>query len=280
MPNGTTARQHFRALVLPTNQQPALAETALAIAWEDTGVNHIAPMLAMLDDMAQTLSPAVAERADPYAIVGVLNEFMFEQFDLHGNRDDYTDPQNSYLDHVLTRRTGLPLLLSIIYMEIGWRLALPISGVALPGHFLTRFATPHEDIYIDPFRRGRLWSYQECVQQIQNNHHHVTERLVTTIMQPPDNRSIVLRLLRNLKHAYLNRRNFAHSHSIVDRMLIINPHDPIEIRDRGLIALRLGWQHRALADLEQYAHLAPTADDLPLIQQHVQQLAETIARSN
>jgi len=275
------ARRRFRALMRRPEAQIDLADAALCIAWEDQGTDDPRAALRALDAIAEATRPRISGLTRPPNIVGALNGYLFDELGFRGNTWSYSDPENSFLDHVLETRAGLPIALSVIYIEIGRRLGLPIVGLALPGHFLTRYVAPEiGDIYIDPFNRGRLWTRAECVQQVAGFYRSVTPGLLEQVMAPPTRRAILARMLRNLKSTYIERENFARALAAVERIILVEPDDPQELRDRGLLRARLGQLHSALEDLDRYARLAPSAADLPQIRQQARALAERLAQGN
>lgn len=274
------ARQHFRMLIRQTDEHLSLAEVALCIAWEDTGVSQLQPTLQQLDTSAEQLRPEITDIGDPYRIIGILNSHLFGELGLQGNTWDYSDPHNSFLDQVFARQAGIPIALSVIYLEIGWRLGLPLSGVALPGHFLTRYHTEQEEIFIDPFHEGRLWSYSECEQQVQRAFGNVDTHIMNAVMRPPSKHDILRRMLRNLKNAYIRQNSLERALAASERLLLIAPNELIEVRDRGLIYLRLGHSYQALVDLERYMQKMPDATELAHLRETLRSLANTIARLN
>ncbi|HEU5100623.1 MAG TPA: tetratricopeptide repeat protein [Roseiflexaceae bacterium] len=274
------ARARFRALIRLPEPQLNLAEAALCIAWEDQNHGRSSESLRELDSLAEQTRPRLAGLTEPRAIVSVLNTYLFGECGFRGNTWQYSDPANSFLDRVLATRSGLPILLSVIYMEIGWRLDLPIAGVALPGHFLVRFGLGAESLFIDPFNRGRLWSQEECETQIATLYGIVTPRLVEQVMAPPTRLAILARILRNLKNLYVEGEALPAALAAVERILLIEPNNAQELRDRGLLRARLGQLHVALEDLDRYARMAPTAPDLPQIRQHARALASQAAEGN
>lgn len=274
------ARRRFRAIARLPDDQINLAEAALCIAWEDQGNGDPLASLRAIDALAAAAGERVAGRRGSCAIVATLNAYLFEELGFRGNHWNYSDPANSFLDQVIARRVGLPILLSVLYLEIGWRLRLPVVGLALPGHFLVRYIDSQEgDLYIDPFNRGRLWSYAECERQIASFAGTVNPALIRQIMAPPSPRSILIRILRNLKSAYIQREQFERALAAVERILIL-AFDAGELRDRGLLRARIGQWSGALADLERYAHLAPQASDLEAIRHQVRALADALAQHN
>lgn len=274
------ARRRFRAIARLPDDQINLAEAALCIAWEDQGDGNPLASLRIIDAMAAAVRERITGRQGGRAIVAALNTYLFEELEFRGNYWNYNDPANSFLDQVIARRVGLPILLSVLYLEIGWRLRLPVVGLALPGHFLVRYIDSQEgDLYIDPFNRGRLWSYAECQRQIVAFASTANPALIRQIMAPPSPRSILIRILRNLKSAYIQREQFERALATVERILIL-AFDAGELRDRGLLRARIGQWSGALADLERYAHLAPQASDLEAIRHQAQALADALAQYN
>ncbi|MCS6841083.1 MAG: transglutaminase-like domain-containing protein [Roseiflexus sp.] len=274
------ARRRFRAIARLPDDQINLAEAALCIAWEDQGDSNLPASLQAIDAMAAAARERIADGQGARAIVAALNAYLFEELGFRGNYWNYSDPANSFLDQVIARRVGLPILLSVLYLEIGWRLRLPMVGLALPGHFLVRYIDSQEgDLYIDPFNRGRLWSYAECERQIAAFTGNTHPALIQKVMAPPSRRSILIRILRNLKSAYIQREQFERALAAVDRILLL-AFDASELRDRGLLRARIGHWLGALADFEHYAHLAPQAGDLEAIQHQAQMLADALAPHN
>lgn len=274
------ARERFRALVNVPDPVLPLAEAAACIAWEDQGVGAPDAVLRRLDTLATGLQPRLAGLHDHHQVVAVMIAYLCDELGFRGNTDDYHDPANSYLDRVLERYTGLPITLSVVYMEVGWRLGLPFAGVALPGHFIIRYGAPDGDIYIDPFNGGRLWSYADCEQQITTAYGNSTPELIQHVMDPPTKRSILLRMLRNLKHTYLTREDIPRALATVERCVMLDHTDPHEIRDRGLLRLRLGQAHAALEDLERYTRLAPAAPDVAQLRELMRALAAQLMGDN
>jgi regulator of sirC expression with transglutaminase-like and TPR domain len=275
------ARRRFHSLLQLPESQLNLAEAALCIAWEDQGAGDLHSALHQLDAIAEAARPRIKGLMQPPNIVGALNGYLFDELGFRGNTWSYSDPENSYLDRVLETRAGLPIVLALIYIEVGRRLALPIVGLALPGHFLTRYVAPEiGDLFIDPFNSGRLWTRVECETQVAGLYGSATAALIEQVMMPPSKRDILARMLRNLKNTYIERGEIDRALAAVERIIMVEPSNIPELRDRGLLRARLGQLHRALEDLDRYARLAPRAADLPQIRQHARDLAERLAQGN
>ncbi len=278
--NCATARERFCDLVgLPEAELP-LAEAALCISWEDQGVCDCEAALQHLDALAGAVRLRIEDVTRPYQVIAEMNDYLFGELGFQGNHNDYGNPANSFLDQVLERRIGLPIVLSVIYMEVGWRLGLPISGVALPGHFIARYTTCNEEIFVDPFNGGRLWSWSECRQQVLSAYGQATPTIMQQVMLPPSKHEILSRILRNLKHTYFVTQDFQHALSAVERIILLNNDDIHEIRDRGLLGIRLGAILAGMEDLERYARVMPHALDLPELQQYASMVIGPLAAKN
>jgi regulator of sirC expression with transglutaminase-like and TPR domain len=280
MSQETAARRRFRGLIRRPEAQLDLAEAALCIAWEDQGAGEPEVALRELDAIADAVRPRISGLRRPPNIIGVLNAYLFDELGFRGNTWHYSDPANSFLDHVLATRAGLPITLSVIYMEVGRRLGLPIVGLALPGHFLARYMAPGDDMFVDPFNRGRMWTHAECEAQVAGFYGSATPALIEQIMAPPSGRDILIRMLRNLKNIYVESGDLSHALMAVERIILLAPNDAQEVRDRGLLRARVGRFHGALEDLDRYARMAPHAPDLAQIRQQVRVIADRLARGN
>jgi regulator of sirC expression with transglutaminase-like and TPR domain len=282
MPQPSPARQRLLSLIRRPDPQVALGEAALAIAWEDQGGADPLPALAHLEAYAAAVAPRLRDLADGPARMRALSAYLFEEQGFHGDPRCYShpDPANSYLDRVIERRTGLPILLALIYLEVGWRLGLPVQGLALPGHFIVRLRDPAGDQFLDPFRRGAPWSLADCQRQIASFYGEISPELAAIIMAPPGRGAILSRILRNLKQTHLARGDVALALAAVERLLLLDSSDPGELRDRGLLRMQLGHVGAALEDLERYARRHPAATDLAEIRSLARSVVERVAPQN
>ena len=235
-----------------------LAQAALLIAQEDTADFEVRPYMARLDGLAAGVEPRLQGLA-PEDASAALMQHLFVDEGFRGNEDSYYDPRNSYLNEVLDRRLGIPLTLTILAMEVGRRLELPLTGMALPGHFVVRHGAEGETIF-DPFHAGRRLTLDEC-RAIAERASGDMLSLEDTHLRSATNLEILTRLLRNLKGACLRANDLPRALAAVERIMILNPEDHTEIRERGLILAKIGLATKALVDLETYLRLAPDALD-------------------
>ena len=258
-----------RALNAPGHD---LARVALAIARVEYPSLDPAPYLEQLDAMAvQARSRMAAADGSLEGAVRALNEYLFDESGFCGNRDRYDDPRNSFINEVMDRRTGIPISLAVVYLEVARRVGLRVEGVNFPGHFLLRAPASDfpggrhgtGDVIIDPFHGGALLTEVDCRQLLRQ---HVGEDAAfdPALLAPATRHDIVVRMLVNLKRLYVRMRSFPQARFISTLLLAADPSAVSELRDRGLLAYHLQDFAAALKDLEEYLRLAPKAAlDLP-----------------
>lgn len=250
-----------------------LAEAALVIAQDEYPHLDISTYLRRLDELAQTVSARLAPNAPPESIIATMNYLFFKEEGFSGNTADYYDPRNSFLNEVLDRKLGVPITLSILYMEVGRRLGLPLEGVSFPGHFLVKLPLKQGEVVLDPYAGGISLSeedlHQRLAQTYGEDHPEVPlDRLLTSAGK----KEILVRMLRNLKAIYSHTEEFSKALSMVNRILLIMPDLAEERRDRGLIYDRLECGHAALEDLQRYLESRPDAGDAEDIRDRIIEL--------
>jgi regulator of sirC expression with transglutaminase-like and TPR domain len=281
MSSQPSARARFRAHLRSLDSQIDLTGAAFCIAEEDQPTPQTEAAVAALDTIACEIQTRIAHLDDrPKAQIGALNSYLFGDLGFRGNTWDYHHPANSFLDQVVLTRVGMPITLSLVYMDLARRLALPVDGLALPGHFLVRWSTPEGEVFIDPFRSGRIWSRTDCEQRIAAAYGADSPALIEQAMRPPGRREILARMLRNLKRAYIGMDNLPRALAAIDRLLLINPTELGEVRDRGLLRASIGRLHLALDDLETYVRSAPHALDMPAIRARAKAIGTYIGAQN
>ena len=265
-----SARARFAALVQGAAELP-LAEAALLIAAEEYAQLHAGPYLRRLDLLAERVRDRLSDETAPLVLVQELSRVLFQDEGFRGNAEDYYDPRNSFLNDVLDRRLGIPITLSVVYLEVGWRLGLPLTGVNFPGHFLVRYEGEALGILVDPFQGGEL-RFESDAQALLDRVYGGSVRLQPEYLRPAGRKDILARILANLKGVYLNARDDARALAAVERLQLLRPAEPEELRDRGMILARLGRSREAREELERYLAHAPAAADARKIQLLLEQL--------
>lgn len=224
--------------------------------------------------------PQLPAETDHMAVLQAMNQVLFQEEHFHGNRTDYFNPDNSFFNRVLEERTGIPITLSLLYIEVGKRVGIEIQGVALPYQFVVSCRLPAGDvIYIDPYEQGLQLSIEECKQRIRRMSHGRLQinRHWFKAVSP---RHFLLRMLNNLKHIYIERDDYARALIMCDLILLLVPQHAHEWRDRGILHLQLKHYARAKHDLVMYLELAPHAEDRDEILEHIKTVRQMIARMN
>lgn len=202
-----------------------------------------------LDLLAEAVVERLAEGSSTWELIDAINTELFDECGFAGNAEDYADPENSYLDLVLARRTGIPITLSLLYMEVAQRVGLRCDGIGYPGHFLVRCGSPDDGIFIDPFNRGARLEAGELVTRL---------RAVPLPAAPEaylaavTRRQLLQRMLGNLHVIFRERRDLLRWLAVVDLLLVLEPWNAQLVGERGMLHYRQGRPERALADLERY----------------------------
>lgn len=244
-------RERFAACVASPEADLDLASAALWLAAEDCPGLDAQVYLGRLESLAERVRVAWGRRPGSVAALAALRSVLVEEENFHGNTNSYHDPRNSFLNMVLDRRVGIPISLSIVWIEVGRRAGIPIEGVNLPGHFVVRLLDRYEPVLIDPFCGGMVLTARECedrLRQTQGNRCKLSpEDLVTA-----GPKKILLRVLNNLRLIYLEAEDYGRALSVVDRLTLIAGDTPKLRRDRGLLFARLQLYGKAWADLAAY----------------------------
>jgi regulator of sirC expression with transglutaminase-like and TPR domain len=256
-----------------------LSEAALLIAKEEYPDLAVDQYLARLDQMAAAMPDRAGSTRDPHRLIAALNDYLFRVQGFHGDRENYSDPRNSFLNDVLDRRTGIPITLSVVYMEVARRIGLRLHGVGMPGRFLVKYAGADEEILIDAFEGGALLSPGDC-QRLLDRLYEGKRAFEPHFLATVGTRQILFRMLSNLKVIYFNGHDYARALSVVERLLILHPDSATEIRDRGLLSLQLRRYAEAAADLDRYLRQAPQAEDSETIREYLRSLRQRLVALN
>ena len=272
-------RRRFAAEVSRPGVEVDLARAALLVgAEEEPRRAEVERCLARLDELGE----AARARAVRWggSKVEALNKYLFEELGFVGNESDYYDPRNSMLHQVLGRRTGIPITLSVVYIEVGRRAGLRVEGVGLPGHFIVRAFENEEDegVLVDPFNR-RSTDAEECqgrIDVIYDGRLELSEEHLRAVSA----RSILARMLGNLKAVYVRAGLFRRALAAVERLLLLAPSDLDERRDRGMLLAQLDQLHEAIADTQTYLNLFPNAPDAETVREQLKKMQARQAMLN
>ncbi|MBI1798644.1 MAG: transglutaminase family protein [Candidatus Eisenbacteria bacterium] len=273
------ARAEFEKLVNTPAPMLDLARAALLIAAESDPQVDVEGEIDRIDGWAETLQARLEPGWNNLQKLARLRSFVFEELGFRGDRKDYFSPSNSLLHEVIERRRGIPLTLAIIMMELGWRIGMPLEGVGFPGHFLVRLAGEPGDLLLDPYRRGMSVHEEDCHRMLARITRGAVE-FKPAMIASVDKRQMIVRLLHNLKAAYLKRGDDPGALAAIERILMLEPGDLDQIRDRGLLLFRMQRFAPALESLNRYLARAGGAPDRADIEGHVVALRLKLASLN
>lgn len=232
-------RQLFTDAVSGPENRLDLGRAALFIAGEAYPGLDILRYVAKLEAMAAAVRPGVTTTDAPILKIEHLNTYLFEERGFRGNTQEYYDPRNSFLNDVIDRQLGIPITLSVVYIEVGRRVGMPLQGVGMPGHFIMKYADPEEDIYIDPFNKGRILSREAC-EELLHDVYGEPVPFQETFLAPVSKKQILSRILMNLKAIYIHTKDYLKALSVVERQLIIQPDTEQEVKDRAALRHLVG----------------------------------------
>jgi regulator of sirC expression with transglutaminase-like and TPR domain len=230
--------------------------------------------VSQLDSYALAIADRARDLSDGRSFVQAASEYLFEELGFRGNEDDYYNPANCCLNHVLESKLGIPITLSIIYMEIARRLAKPVSGVGLPGHFVIRYDDGEYSAIIDPFHRGAILDTADCCRLAQ------TESLEQGMLDAVDRRHIAMRLINNLRRIYFDRRDGGKALQVLDLIIEATPDSADEHKQRAVALLQQKRIPEAFAAFKRYLDLSPDAPDREKISEQMRNIAFWLASRN
>lgn len=254
------AFERFARLLERDDAEIDLGRAALLLAQVEYPTLDVDLYLCRFDDMAGVVSSRLGSERGPGEVVGTIAAYLHGELGFQGNAGDYYDPRNSYLNDVLDRRLGIPITLAVLYLQIGERLGLPFEGIGMPGHFLLRYADPLSPLLVDPFASGVVVGDEECRARMRSLYGEGAT-LHPSMLAAVGVRSILFRMLTNLKHVYVQRQDLDRAARTAGLLLAVDPAAVREYRDRGLVRFRAGDLTSARSDLEHYLELAPDAVD-------------------
>ena len=277
----------FANLLACDDDRIDLARACLLIAEDAYPGLDVESYVREVERLALRLRGRLSRTAGAEEKVVALNEFLFGDLGYTGNAGDYYDPRNSYLNEVMDRRTGIPITLAVIYMELGRKIGLPLQGVSFPGHFLVRVRMRGGMLVLDPFAGGEPQAEQDLRDRLKR----VIPRDATggipmrdlpldQFLEPATKRQILARLLRNLKGIYRQAEKPARMLEVLNRALVVSPGSTSDLRDRGVVYQQLECYRAALKDLREYASREPDAADIHEVRVRVIELSSLCARLN
>jgi len=257
-----------------------LASAALTLARIEYPTLESHAYIRHLSSLAERVKRRLRDNAGARETIVMLNHVLFDEEGLRGNRDDYYDPRNSFLNDVLDRKLGIPITLSVIYMEVAHRIGFPLAGTAMPGHFLLKhYDAACGEIILDPYNHGRMLSMDECHSRLDEIYRGEVE-FKPEFLRPVTHREILTRMLNNLRQIYFTHCDFAKGVMVLDLLLAIPPRSSELLRERALARLQLDQYVGAAHDLATYLKLSPNAPDTKDVRETLEMVRQLVGRLN
>jgi regulator of sirC expression with transglutaminase-like and TPR domain len=267
--------RQFRQAIDRVEHGIDLGRAALTIALPEYPDLEIEACLARLDEFALEATGRCDPDADVCPALVALQGVLYERHGFRGNEEDYYDPRNSFLNEVLERKRGIPITLSVLYMEVARRAGVIVEGIGFPGHFLVKHTHDAREFLIDPFHRGVIRSPDD-LRRLLNRLSGGSVPLRSEFLKTAGKREILRRMLGNLRAIYLKDADWAKLLAVLDQLIILDPAAADQFRDRGDVYLRVGLFSSARADLEHYLRLAPEASDVAEIRDQLVSLVRRV----
>ncbi len=279
--NKSTARQQFISAIQCEDSMIELDLTALLIAAEEYPSLDVEEYLSQLDSLAEEsrLRMTADELSDPLLRAEILASHLFGENRFVGNSKDYYDARNSFLNEVIDRGRGIPITLSVVFIEVARRLGIELYGVGLPGHFLVKYSDAMNEVFFDPFNSGKILAENDCRQKVEEMHQGRVP-FHSTFLKAFTKKQILNRMLQNLKGVYFNTGELNKALEVVERLILLSPDSMEEMRDRGLVNFALKKYARARPDLEAYLQALPNAKDQDQVRQALHELRNKQAQLN
>jgi len=262
------ARQRFREIARTPDQHLDLVEGSLVIALEDDPGIDIDRYLGHVNGWSGAVRDRLEGSRDVERVVESINRVLFDEEGFHGEDEDYYDPRSALLSETLDKHAGLPISLSVLYIEISRRVGAEVSGVSLPGRFLVKFSGAFGIVVVDPFNGGRVLSTVE-LQKLLDEVYGGGVRLREHHLRSFSPKEILARELAHLKSAYLAQHDLARAAASIDRLLILDENDAYEVRDRATVAVQMHAYREAIECLERYLALVPHAEDVARVREQI-----------
>jgi regulator of sirC expression with transglutaminase-like and TPR domain len=265
--------------LLRGEEQPSLVNIALEIARDAYPELNSQRYLDELAGIAERVRGRCEGGSRPQKILGQINWVLFVEERYEGDRDNYFDPRNSYLNEVIDRKKGIPISLSILYGNVAERLGVVLHGANLPAHFMLLLHESPEPLFVDPFQAGELLDRARCIQRLSGLTGHPVE-LTEEHLTPCSPSVIVARMLRNLKSIYLGMHDYLSALPVQRRLVAVARDEPDEQRDLGLICLQIDRPGEAIDPLQAYLTARPNAEDAQKVADLLKTARRIVARWN
>ncbi|MEX0761805.1 MAG: transglutaminase-like domain-containing protein [Dehalococcoidia bacterium] len=275
-------RENFIRTVARPDGQVNLTAACLYVAAEEYHDLDVVAYTGRISLLAERAKARLAGKHSVYDAIHAINDLLFDEEGFQGNNDNYYDPRNSYLNDVLDRRLGIPITLSVLYMEIARRLGHRLRGIGMPGHFMLAAGHGASEIFIDPYHRGGLLSRRECVALAMRGRKTPGEQrpvtLARKLLPASDARAILRRLLTNMKLIFARQRDYERALKASERIQLLDPANWRNLTDLARLQAEVGQFMQAVNSLTEFLERAPAGTDTRQAEDALRQLRAITAR--
>ncbi|HLJ09823.1 MAG TPA: transglutaminase-like domain-containing protein [Planctomycetaceae bacterium] len=267
------ADAEFQKLLGRQEDSVNLAAAALELARDAYPELPFEPVFRWIDDRAAELRGPVALASSDELLLGELSECLAGRHGIVGTREIFETADGSFLNRVIEQKTGIPISLSVLYMAVAERTGVPLSGVAAPGHFLTRYETFDSPLFVDAFGGGKILAYGDCVSLLEKTQ-GVDREQARAALEPVGPRLIIIRMLNNLKTLYAKQRDWQSCWKVQHRLLALHPATYGERRDWAVISVQAGRAGPALEMIDSCLATCPPEEKTFLEKQRTEALGK------
>ena len=275
--SSSSFRELFSQMINKPEEDIQLDRAALYLAGEEYPEIDVPAHLAELDAFAGQISLRLDYETAPAELARAIARYLFDEVGFHGNHGEYYDPDNSYLNRVLETRTGIPITLSLVFLEVGRRMGLRCSGVGLPGHFIVGLDDSEE--YLDPFNSGAALSKEDCqdlVHQMSGGRLEWTDQYLA----PYSKRDLLFRILNNLKSVHMQASDWAKAVGVIQRMVMISPGVPSLYQEQASSHAQQQQYRLAIECLETSLKYVDRPEDAKRVKDQINGLWSSLSRLN
>ncbi|MCH8915125.1 MAG: transglutaminase family protein [Thaumarchaeota archaeon] len=219
-----------------------------------------------------SLKESINDVKNPTYLISMLNEHLFENLGFSGDDNDYYNPKHNFLNEVIDKKLGLPITISILYVEVAKFIGLDLKIVGFPSHILVKY---NEEIILDPFHDGNLLD-RDDLQVILDTNFNEQLKFQPEFLDEIESEQILLRITRNLKNSYVQSFVYDKALRCTNMVLAIEPDSSEDIRDKGILEERLQNSETALKYLNKYLEINPNAEDIDFILEMIRSIKQKI----
>jgi regulator of sirC expression with transglutaminase-like and TPR domain len=235
---------------------------------------NISQYIKKLNDLGESLNQVIKQNDSPTYRISILNEHLFRYHEFRGDTDDYYNPKNNFLNAVLDKKSGIPITLSIIYVEVAKHFGLDLHIAGFPSHVVVKYG---EEMVFDPFNEGKLLSVDDLEEILYQNYSDEVEFL-PEFLNDITTEQILVRMARNLKNSYVQSYAYDMAMRCINMALALEPDSPDDIRDKGILEERLLNYSESLELLNKYLEINPNAEDADFVLELIRSVREKISQ--